>query len=120
MKFAILSEKNGKECETWYYFIQYDGNELVLKDLEEQLKTVDLYISGDNSEFQLDLDNLVSETTVNEFLKINTVNSYMIGDKIIGTLKPIDLKIKSNNEKDMWKVNKKLCYGQIQKYLVNA
>lgn len=121
MKFAILSEQNGKEMETWYHFVQYEGNESVLQDLARQLEGVDMSIEGDNSVFVLDVTNLVSETTVDEFLKIDTVNSYMIGIKIVGLLKPIDLEI--DRAKDMesisWDIDSKLCYGQIEKYVIS-
>lgn len=113
MRFAILSEQNGKEQETWYHFIQYEGNESVLQDLARQLESVEMSIEGDNSVFKLDITNLVSETTVDEFLKIDNVNSYMTGNKVVGLLKPIDLGIN-----DPWRVDSKLCYGQIEDYVI--
>ena len=39
-KYCILAETNGSENETWYYFIRYNGNEEVLKNLKKQLDSI--------------------------------------------------------------------------------
>ena len=40
-KYAALMETNGKECESWYYFIRVEGNEDALKHLQDQLTKVE-------------------------------------------------------------------------------
>ena len=36
-EYVALMETNGKECESWYYFIRKEGNEDSLKHLQKQL-----------------------------------------------------------------------------------
>ena len=129
VKFAVLSEKNGKEGETFYHFIRYDNNEKVLNDLHDQLKKFTMDICGDNSIFTLDIENLVDESTVDQFLKIDTINSYMNGTKIEGILNFIDLfdlsesdgqnNYNDNMEACHWNMDRILCYGGIEKYVID-
>ena len=65
-RYAILMETNGGECESWYYFIKYDGNANALEYLQKQIDKIDMFIIDDLSTFDVDLEHLVSESTAKE------------------------------------------------------
>lgn len=119
-KYVALMETNGKECESWYYFIRYEGNEEMLKYLHNQLEKVDWYVLDDLSVFDLDLQHFVSAQTAKEMTKLE-LNSYAFHRKFDGKLKQIDFKFKSkdlkNNEKMIGKVFDLLGYGQIEDFI---
>ena len=116
--YVALMETNGKECESWYYFIRREGNEEALKHLNDQLEKVDWYILDDLSTFDLDLDHNVSATTAKEMTKIE-LNSYAFHRKFDGKLDKINLgfKKKDKNEKMICKAFDQLGYGQIEDYI---
>jgi len=116
--YVALMETNGKECESWYYFIRREGNEEALKHLNDQLVKVDWYILDDLSTFDLDLDHNVSAITAKEMTKIE-LNSYAFHRKFDGKLDNINLgfKKKDKNEKMICKTFDQLGYGQIEDYI---
>lgn len=118
IKYAVLMETSGEECESWYYCIRYNGNEKNLIHLNEQLQTVDWYILDDLSTFDLDLEHLISEKTAKELTKLE-LNHYSFHRKFNGILDKVDLNLKSKdkNEKKMVKVFEILGYGQIEDYI---
>lgn len=117
-KYVALMETNGKECESWYYFIKYEGNEEALEHLNNQLNEVDWYIMDDLSVFDLDLEHFISATTAKEMTKLE-LNSYAFHRKFDGILNTINLgfKRKDKNEKKMCKAFDQLGYGQIEDYI---
>lgn len=117
-KYVALMETNGKECESWYYFIKYEGNEENLKHLWDQLESVDWYVLDDLSVFDLDLDHFVSAKTAKEMTKLE-LNSYAFHRKFDGVLQRIDFGFKKKNktEKKIGKVFDLLSYGQIEDYI---
>lgn len=117
-KYAILMETNGKELESWYYFIRYENNIENLKKLQHQLEKIDWYILDCLSTFDLDLENLVSAKTAKEMTKVE-LNSCFFNRKFDGTLKDINLGLKNqmNNDKKIGKVFDLLGYGQIEDYI---
>lgn len=119
-KYAVLMETSGEECESWLYFIRYEGNKENLENLQTQIESVNWYILDDLSTFDLELDYLVSETTAKEMTKID-LNSYSFNRKFDGKLKRIELNLrkKDKNEKKMIKVFDVLGYGQIEDYIDN-
>lgn len=122
--YVALMETNGKEFESWYYFIRREGNEEALKHLQEQLEKVDWYILDDLSTFDLDLDHNVSAQTAKEMTKLE-MNSYAFHRKFDGKLKTINFNFKKKetketergNEKMICKVFDLLGYGQIEDYI---
>ena len=88
--YAILMETNGKECESWYYFIRMKDNIEALKHLQKQLETVEWYILDDLSTFDLELENTVSATTAKEMSKVD-LNHYSFHRKFDGKLDTIHL-----------------------------
>lgn len=116
--YIVLMETNGKECESWYYFIKKTDNEDALSYLKYQLDQIDWYIFEDLSTFDLDLDNTVSATTAKEMTKI-LVNSYSFHRKFDGKLDMINFGFtkKDNNEKKMCKVFDIIGYGRIEDYI---
>jgi len=55
-RYIVLCETSGREFESWYNFIKYEGNEKALEYLQKQLEKIDMYILDDFSTFDLDLD----------------------------------------------------------------
>ena len=119
-KYAALMETNGKECESWYYFIRVEGNEKALQHLQEQLNKVDWYILDELSTFDLDLDHYVDAKTAKEMTKVE-LNSCSFHRKFDGKLQMIDFNFKKkdlrDNERMICKVFDLLGYGQIEDYI---
>jgi hypothetical protein len=117
-KYAILQETSGEECESWYYFIKSNGNEDTLNHLKKQLDSVDWYILGDLSTFDLETSYLVSENTAREMTLVD-LNHTSRHRKFDGVLKKIDLGFKDthSNEKKMNKAFDILSYGKIDEYI---
>lgn len=120
-KYAILMETNGKECESWYYFIRHEGNEVALENLQKQLEKVkDWYIIDDLSTFDLELKHLVDAKTAKDMTKID-LNSYAFHRKFDGRLDNINFnftkKDYKDNERMICKIFDQLSYGQIEDYI---
>jgi hypothetical protein len=119
-KYVALMETNGKECESWYYFIKLEGNEEALKHLQDQLEQIDWYILDDLSTFDLDLDNPVDASTAKQMTKVD-LNAYSFHRKFDGKLDKINFsfskKDRKNNERMMCKVFDVLGYGQLEDYI---
>lgn len=119
-EYAALMETNGKECESWYYFIRREGNEEALEHLHKQLDQIDWYILDDLSTFDLDLDHFVSAQTAKEMTKLE-LNSQAFHRKFDGKLQKINFNFKKkdlkNNERMMEKVFDILGYGQIEDFI---
>jgi hypothetical protein len=116
--YAVLQETNGKEYESWLYFIKYTGNEEALAHLQEQLEKVDWYILDDLSTFDLDLDHLVSEKTASEMITLN-LNHVSNHRKFDGKMQKIDLGVKEkySNDKNIVRVFKKIGIGHLDEYI---
>jgi hypothetical protein len=119
-EYAALMETNGKECESWYYFIRRKGNEEALKHLQDQLEKVEWFILDDLSAFDLDLEHFVEAKTAKQMTKLE-LNSYAFHRKFDGKLEQIDFNFKKkdlrNNERMMCKVFDQIGYGQIEDYI---
>jgi hypothetical protein len=117
-EYAILMETNGKECESWMYFIRCEDNMEVLTHLQNQLEKVDWYVLDDLSVFELDLDHLVSAETAKQMTKVE-LNAYQFHRKFDGVLKEINLgfKKRDDNEKMMERAFDILGYGQIEDFI---
>ena len=117
-KYVVLCETNGKECESWYYFLKYNGNEKALEYLQKQLEKIDMYILDDLSTFDLDLDHFFTKETATEMTRLE-VNSYMFHRRFDGELDMIhfDLRKKDDNEDKLQKANDTLGYGRIEDYI---
>ena len=116
--YVTLMETNGKECESWYYFIRKEGNEESLQHLQDQLEKVNWYILDDYSTFDLDIEHVVSAQTAKQMTKVE-LNSYMFHHKFDGKLSKIDLGFndKDKNKKKIKKAFDVLGYGQIDEYI---
>ena len=117
-KYAVLMETNGEECESWYYFLKYNGNEKNLIHLSNQLDQIEMYVLEDKSTFDLDLEHLVSEQTAKEMTKLE-LNSISFHRKFDGKLKTVNLglKRKDSNEKRINRIDNKLGFGKIENYI---
>lgn len=116
--YATLLEDNPEECEAWYYFLRWQGNEQAIKHLENQIDQVKWRGIEGLSVFTIETDYLVSEQTAKEMTKID-MNSQSFHRKFDGTLKMIDfgLKPKYKTEKRMEKFFEKLGHGGIEDYI---
>jgi len=116
--YATLMETNGEECESWYYFIRYQGNEENLRHLYDQIESIDWYVLDDLSTFDMEINYLVSERTAKEMTKID-MNHTSFHRKFDGKLEKITFpfKKKDSNEKKMKRVYEILSYGQIEDYV---
>ena len=117
-KYAVIMETNGKEFESWLYFIKYNGNEDALRYLAKQLESVEFYILDELSTFDIDLEHLVSERTAKEMTKVE-LNSVMYHRKFDGKLKKIDLGLskRDSNDKKILKCFKTLGVGKIDDFI---
>lgn len=118
--YAALMETNGKECESWYYFIRCENNMEALNHLQKQLEQVDWYILDDLSTFDLDLEHFVDANTAKQMTKLE-LNAYQFHRKFDGKLDEINFNFKKkdlkNNIKMMEKVFDLIGYGQIDDYI---
>ena len=117
-RYVVLCETSGREFESWYYFIRYNGNEKALEYLQKQLEKIDMYILDDFSTFDLDLDHFFSETTAKEMTMLE-VNSYSFHRKFDGKMAMISLGLKKRDDNDdmLEKLFDKLGLGQIEDYV---
>ena len=116
-RYVALMETNGDECESWYYFIRYEGNEDALQYLQNQLEKIEMYIIEDCSTFDLDLEHFVSETTAKQMTLLE-LNSVTFHRKFDGKLSMINmgLKKKDSNEKRIKRAHKMLGMGKIEDF----
>ena len=120
--YAVLMETNGKESESWYYFIRCENNMEELRHLQDQLEKIDWYLLDDLPIFDIDMEHFVSAKTAKEMTKLE-LNSYAFHRKFDGKLQMIDFGFKkrelkyNNTEKLMAKVYDHLGYGQIEDYI---
>lgn len=117
VKYVVLQETNGKEVESWYYFIKYNGNEKALQYLERQLEKVDMFIIDDISTFDLDLDHFFCEKTAKEMimLEVNTIFHRKFDGKM--DMINLELKKRDDNEDMMYKIFEKIGMGQIEDFV---
>mgnify|MGYP006116721647 FL=1 len=119
-EYVTLMETNGKECESWYYFIRCKDNMEALEHLQQQLEAIDWYILDDLSTFDLDLEHLVDAKTAKQITKLE-LNSYSFHRKFDGKLEKINFNFKKkdmkNNNRLMEKVFDLIGYGQIEDYI---
>jgi hypothetical protein len=117
-QYAILMETSGREFESWYNFIRYEGNEEELLHLQKQLSKVEFYILGELSTFDLELEHLVSEDTARQMCMVD-LNAYMFHRKFDGKLEKIDFGFsrRDDNEDKIEKVYDKIGNGDIDKYV---
>jgi len=118
-KYAVLMETSGPDCESWYYFIKYEGNENALKHLSDQLSTIEEdVVYPDMSKFDIDLDNLVSLDCVNQMIMLE-LNSVTYHKRYDGKMKMIDLwfKQKDKDTKRLSKVDDVMGNGHMDNFL---
>jgi len=117
-RYAILTETNGGEYETWYTFIRYEGNEEAIHNLDEQFKKIRFYIIDELSTFEIEYKRLVGEQTAREMCKMD-LNSYMFHRKFDGKLSLIDFGFSKNDRNDdrIEKINDKIGMGDIDRYI---
>ena len=118
VKYAVLVEVDHKEEESYYCFLQYEGNENELKKLMCAMDNVCFENLGDVSSYSLDIENLVSEQTAKEIQKLDVTN-YMSAQIMNGTFKlPFDVDdIRDNsNDDNIWKFDEYFYKSGIKKY----
>jgi len=117
-QYVVIMETNAEECESWYYFVKYNGNEKRLHHLKDQIDQIEMYLIDDLSTFDIELENLVSEETAKQMTKLET-NSISFHRKFDGILKTVNLglKRKDSNEKRIERINDILGMGSIDDFI---
>lgn len=117
-RYAILMETSGKENESWYNFIRFEGNEDNLIYLEKQLSRVEPVILEELSMFTLEVNHLVSEQTAREMCTVD-LNAGMFHRKFDGTLKKIrfDFSKRDDNEDRIEKIYDMIGRGDIDNFV---
>ena len=119
MNYVILIETSEEKKETWYYFIQLEGNKENLRHLEQQLNSVDWRLLHGLCTYQLDVDFVVSETTARQMCKLKM--NYIGHQKFNGKLNKIffDINNTDGNVTKMGKIYDTLKFGRIAKFFRN-
>lgn len=117
-QYAVIMETNAEECESWYYFVKYNGNEKKLHHLKDQIDQIEMYLVDDLSTFDIELEHLVSEQTAKQMTKLE-INSVSFHRKFDGVLKTVNLglKRKDSNEKRIERINDILGMGGIDDFI---
>lgn len=116
--YCVFMETSGKHFESWLVFIKVKGNEKNIKHLQDQLESIDWEVYQELSTFDIDNESHVSGQTASEMVNLD-LNPTMFHKKFNGTLKKIDLKLKSklDNIKKIKLVNRILKDGKISNYI---
>lgn len=112
-------ETSPDDCESWYYFIKYNGNEDALKNMKAQFdKIEDAVIMDDINLFDLDIENLISEECAKEFCMLE-LNSATYHRKFDGVLDNIDFRFKKKDDDEtmMFKIFDKIGEGDIDLFV---
>ena len=119
LKYAVLMETSGGDCESWYYFIKYNGNEEALKNINTQFSKIETpRVYDDVNIFDIDLVNLVNEETASDIIMLE-LNSVSYHRKFDGVLKHVDFDFKEDDN-DMYRLYKifdVLGNGNIDEYI---
>ena len=117
-QYVVIMETNAEECESWYYFVKYNGNEKRLHHLKDQIDQIEMYLIDDLSTFDIELENLVSEQTAKQMTKLE-INSVSFHRKFDGALKTVNLglKRKDSNEKRIERINDIIGMGSIDDFI---
>ena len=71
MEYITFIEHNRKERESFIFFLQYTGNEEMLTKLHTFVESADSsYMDGDYSKFEMNIQNKLSESAVNEMITV--------------------------------------------------
>ena len=86
MEYITFIEHNHKENESFIMFLQWTGNEEMLTKLRDFIVSADpSNLCGDYSEFEMDINNKVSESTANEMIKLDYGSYSNMYQKVNGT-----------------------------------
>jgi hypothetical protein len=96
VKYAVFSETNFEDTETWLTFISIPGNEKKLELLRSHLDSVDWFEAPDHTAmFALDTTG-VSAQTAKEMTYVN-LNTRYFPNKFDGPMQTIDFKFKKHH-----------------------
>jgi len=120
LKYVILSETDCDICETYMYFLKYNGNEFAINKLAEQIRdTEESEIYDDVHVFNMDTVNMVSEQTATEMCRIELNNTESFHRKFDGVLTDIDFEINDDDDamSTLCKIHELLSFGSISEYI---
>lgn len=83
MKFVKFTEHNEWEGEDWNFWLQLDGNEKELKELESWLGTFD----DEGEQFEINMKETVDEQGVDLLVKYGGEGYMNCHNKVVGTFK---------------------------------
>lgn len=89
MKFVKFTEHNDHEGESWNFWLQLDGNEAQLKELQAWLGTFD----NDGEQYEIDMTP-VDEFEVDVLVKYSEEGYMDEQNKVVGTFKCPEVKYK--------------------------
>jgi hypothetical protein len=118
IKYAVFSETNFEDMETWYTFISRKGNEYNLKDLKQQLEDVEWYDAPEmTAHFAIDIEG-VSANTAKEMRFVDLGTRYF-PNKFDGKMKKIQFNFseRDTDEDKALKVWDTIGNGHICDYL---
>ena len=99
MEYISFIEHSYKENETFIFFLQYTGNEESLTKLSKLISSANYtYMSGDYSNFDMDIIVKLSESTVNELIQLPFGYFSRMFQKVNGKLSYDFLEEKFDNE----------------------
>ena len=112
MNFITFKENNNKENETFIFFLQYDGNEEQLNKLNDIISKTDFSdLNRDYSNFEIDIETMISEDAVNQLTKIDLGSFASLFNKCSGEFKfPSELFEELNESEMAFKLDE-LFYG---------
>lgn len=128
-RYVVFMETNDEECESWYTFIRYDGNEERIRELAKMLEEVQneevdedehIFFFGERkakkSFFDMDINHLVSEQTAREMCTI-ALNYGFYHRKFDGKLRKIEVGDDTEYKKRSSVIYNMLCLGQIENFI---
>lgn len=87
MQFITVKQHNRDEDEVIIHFLQWNGNEEEIKKLQKLIElswNADTPLGTDYSDFECDIEHIISETAVNEMITLNYGFESIMFQKHIG------------------------------------
>jgi hypothetical protein len=122
-KYAVIMETNGELCESWLYFVKYQGNEEALEQLSDDINRIDTpTLMEDANAFDIDICKFVSKQTAAEMIMLE-LNSATYHRRFDGTMTKIDFgfstKKRYTDERIVEKIDKLIGGGRISDFVTD-
>lgn len=87
LRFVKFEEYNDHEGETWVFFLQVNGNEFRLPEL--QALVLEVHPEGSEQWMRLDLDTQYPESEVDTLVRHSPIGYMPTFNKVTGLMKPV-------------------------------